>query len=321
MSYPVAFEVDYVERRSRLTAFFRLILAIPLAIWLTIYGIVAYVAIIIAWFAIVVTARFPPACTTSWRGSRGCSRARTRTWDCDHRQASPRPVRRDGAGELLHRAVGRVPVPAHRDLPSVPGRQHALGWRRRRWRPSGAVAAGGEAYRTRARNRISPAKNAFLGVRAGRVVVGVGALAVDQQEVRRPESPTAPRAAWRRRARRRHRAAHRTRRSRAFSAGDGRASRSTRARAGPGSGCRWRPRPSRSSTASGSTTRRRRRRSTPRPESIVANRVIGVSAPAPSQPWSGPAGEMPRPRWAWAARRLAGEVPDVQRVAELRRGS
>ena len=59
MPYPVAFEVDYVERRSRLTAFFRLILAIPLAIWLIIYGIVAYLAIIIAWFAIVVTAQFP----------------------------------------------------------------------------------------------------------------------------------------------------------------------------------------------------------------------------------------------------------------------
>ncbi len=59
MSYPVAFEVDYVERRSRLTAFFRLILVIPLAIWLVFYGLVAYLAIIIAWFAIVITGRFP----------------------------------------------------------------------------------------------------------------------------------------------------------------------------------------------------------------------------------------------------------------------
>src|SRR5262249_18327801 len=59
MPYPVAFEVDYVERRSRLTAFFRLILVIPLAIWVAIYGIVAYFAIIIAWFVIVFTAHFP----------------------------------------------------------------------------------------------------------------------------------------------------------------------------------------------------------------------------------------------------------------------
>jgi hypothetical protein len=61
MSYPVSFEVDYVERRNRLTAFFRLILAIPLAIWLYLYGIVAYVAIVIAWFAIVITGRYPKA--------------------------------------------------------------------------------------------------------------------------------------------------------------------------------------------------------------------------------------------------------------------
>jgi len=59
VSYPVTFEADYVERRNRLTAFFRLILAIPLAIWLYLYAIVALVAIVIAWFAIVITGRYP----------------------------------------------------------------------------------------------------------------------------------------------------------------------------------------------------------------------------------------------------------------------
>jgi Domain of unknown function (DUF4389) len=59
MSYPVTFEADYVEQRSRLTAFFRLILAIPLAIWLYLYAIVAWFAIVIAWFAIVITGRYP----------------------------------------------------------------------------------------------------------------------------------------------------------------------------------------------------------------------------------------------------------------------
>ncbi len=59
MSYPVTFEADYVERRNRLTAFFRLILAIPLAIWLYIYEIVALIVIVIAWFAIVITGRYP----------------------------------------------------------------------------------------------------------------------------------------------------------------------------------------------------------------------------------------------------------------------
>jgi hypothetical protein len=59
MPYPVTFEADYVERRNRLTTFFRLILAIPLLIVLYLYAIVAAVAILIAWFAIVFTARYP----------------------------------------------------------------------------------------------------------------------------------------------------------------------------------------------------------------------------------------------------------------------
>ncbi|HEY4428806.1 MAG TPA: DUF4389 domain-containing protein [Solirubrobacteraceae bacterium] len=61
MSYPVSFEADYVERRNRLTTFFRLILAIPLAIVLYVFGIIAGIAVIIAWFAIVITGRYPRA--------------------------------------------------------------------------------------------------------------------------------------------------------------------------------------------------------------------------------------------------------------------
>ncbi len=59
MSYPVTFQADYAEGRNRLTAFFRLILAIPVAIVLYVYAIVALFAILIAWFAIVFTARYP----------------------------------------------------------------------------------------------------------------------------------------------------------------------------------------------------------------------------------------------------------------------
>jgi hypothetical protein len=59
VSYPVTFEADYADRRNRLTAFFRLILAIPVAIVLYVYAIVAWFAIVIAWFAIVFTARYP----------------------------------------------------------------------------------------------------------------------------------------------------------------------------------------------------------------------------------------------------------------------
>jgi hypothetical protein len=56
---PVTFDADYTERRSRLTVCFRLILAIPLVIWLYLYGIVATIAIVIAWFAIVISGRYP----------------------------------------------------------------------------------------------------------------------------------------------------------------------------------------------------------------------------------------------------------------------
>ena len=59
MSYPVNFEADYVEQRSRLTAFFRLIQFIPLAILLYIYAIIASIALVIAWFAIVLTGHYP----------------------------------------------------------------------------------------------------------------------------------------------------------------------------------------------------------------------------------------------------------------------
>jgi Domain of unknown function (DUF4389) len=59
MSYPVIFEADYVERRNRLSTFFRLILVIPLVIWLYFYAIVAYIALVIAWFAIVITGHYP----------------------------------------------------------------------------------------------------------------------------------------------------------------------------------------------------------------------------------------------------------------------
>jgi hypothetical protein len=59
MPYPVTFECDFVERRSRLTTFFRWLLAIPLFIWAYVYMIVGYLAIFVAWFAIVFTGRYP----------------------------------------------------------------------------------------------------------------------------------------------------------------------------------------------------------------------------------------------------------------------
>jgi hypothetical protein len=61
MSYPVSFEADYVEKRSRLTTFFRIIMAIPVVIWLYFYAIAAWFAIVFAWIAIVLTAHYPRA--------------------------------------------------------------------------------------------------------------------------------------------------------------------------------------------------------------------------------------------------------------------
>jgi hypothetical protein len=55
----VTFEVDYVEQRNRLTTFFRLLMVIPVAIVLYVFGIVTSIAIVIAWFAIVITGRYP----------------------------------------------------------------------------------------------------------------------------------------------------------------------------------------------------------------------------------------------------------------------
>lgn len=60
-AYPVEFVADYASQRSRLTTFFRMILAIPHSIVSIVYGIGAFVALVIAWFALVITGRYPEA--------------------------------------------------------------------------------------------------------------------------------------------------------------------------------------------------------------------------------------------------------------------
>lgn len=59
MSYPVRLEIDYVERRSRLTTFFRVFLAIPLMFVALFYGIAVGLVAIAAWFVLLFTARWP----------------------------------------------------------------------------------------------------------------------------------------------------------------------------------------------------------------------------------------------------------------------
>ena len=57
--HPVAFEVEYPERLSRLTTLFRLILVIPQYIVVALLGTVASVISVIAWFAILFTGTYP----------------------------------------------------------------------------------------------------------------------------------------------------------------------------------------------------------------------------------------------------------------------
>jgi hypothetical protein len=57
--YPVSYEADYARERNRVTTFFRLIVAIPWLIVGYIYTIAAEVVALIAWFAILITGRYP----------------------------------------------------------------------------------------------------------------------------------------------------------------------------------------------------------------------------------------------------------------------
>jgi Domain of unknown function (DUF4389) len=56
---PIRLEVDDELRRSRLTVFFRLLLAIPHLIWLQLWGILALLVVIVNWFATLFTGRSP----------------------------------------------------------------------------------------------------------------------------------------------------------------------------------------------------------------------------------------------------------------------
>jgi hypothetical protein len=52
-------EVEDDLKRSRLTVFFRLLLAIPHIVWIALWGIAVVVAAIVGWFAALVTGRLP----------------------------------------------------------------------------------------------------------------------------------------------------------------------------------------------------------------------------------------------------------------------
>lgn len=58
-SHPVSLSVGGDLRRSRLTVFFRLLLAIPHFVWITLWGIAAVFAAIAAWFSALFAGRVP----------------------------------------------------------------------------------------------------------------------------------------------------------------------------------------------------------------------------------------------------------------------
>jgi Domain of unknown function (DUF4389) len=57
--HPIRLVVDDDLHRSRLTVFFRLLLAIPHFIWITLWGIAVLFAAIVGWFAALFTGRLP----------------------------------------------------------------------------------------------------------------------------------------------------------------------------------------------------------------------------------------------------------------------
>jgi hypothetical protein len=59
--HPIDLEVSAGLERSRLTVFFRLLLAIPHLIWLVLWGIVVYVAAIANWVSVLVSGESPDA--------------------------------------------------------------------------------------------------------------------------------------------------------------------------------------------------------------------------------------------------------------------
>jgi hypothetical protein len=59
MHYPIELNVLYQEKQSRLSSFFRIILAIPQCIVLYFLSIAAGVIIFLSWWVILFTGRYP----------------------------------------------------------------------------------------------------------------------------------------------------------------------------------------------------------------------------------------------------------------------
>ncbi len=57
--YPITYRAEWVEPRSRLTTFFRLILAIPPLVMAFVFALGAVFTVPVAWLALLFTARYP----------------------------------------------------------------------------------------------------------------------------------------------------------------------------------------------------------------------------------------------------------------------
>lgn len=57
--HPIRLAVTDDLRRSRLTVFFRLLLAIPHLVWLTLWSFAAWIAVVVAWIVGLVAGRVP----------------------------------------------------------------------------------------------------------------------------------------------------------------------------------------------------------------------------------------------------------------------
>ncbi|MBA7657429.1 hypothetical protein ES703_65367 [subsurface metagenome] len=57
--YPITISIEYPERLSRLTTFFRYLLVIPQMIAIYFLAIAAGAILFISWWAIIITGRYP----------------------------------------------------------------------------------------------------------------------------------------------------------------------------------------------------------------------------------------------------------------------
>lgn len=57
--HPIRFDLDYQVERSRLSTFFRLLIAIPWIVIGYVYGLLAFIAAFVAWVAMLFTKRYP----------------------------------------------------------------------------------------------------------------------------------------------------------------------------------------------------------------------------------------------------------------------